>query len=130
MALPGLFGSNVSDGGGFGPGPNVTIINATMAATDDELMLKLADYWAWANTEPRMIPWHWGNLPIGYPVPTMRWGGEVYPKTMAWIKAKVAQLPPSAPIKSDDQSHGHSRTGTARRRTSASCFAIAARGRP
>ena len=93
--VPGLFGSNATNGGGFGP--TGTIDNATaMEATDDELVLKLSDYWAWAETEPRItgiIPFHWGNLPVTYAVPGLRWGGEVYPKTLAWIEAKVAALP-------------------------------------
>ena len=48
--VPGLFGSNSSSGGGFGPEPTPIVHNATaMQATDDELVLKLADYWACAS---------------------------------------------------------------------------------
>ena len=44
FAYVGLFGSNASNGGGFGPTglPNRTVVNASaMAATDDDLVTKL-----------------------------------------------------------------------------------------
>jgi len=48
--VPGLFGSNSSSGGGFGPEPTPIVHNATaMQATDDEIVLMLADYWACAS---------------------------------------------------------------------------------
>ena len=96
-----MFGSNASNGGGFGPTglPNRTVVNASaMVATDDDLVTKLTDYWAWADTEPRItgfIPWHWQDYPISISVPGMRWGAQAYPKTLAWIHAKVSQLPPT-----------------------------------
>ena len=68
-------------------------------ATDDENVLKLTDYWAWADTEPRItgiIPWHWQSYPVTIAIPRMRFGAEAYPKTRAWIKAKVASLRPLA----------------------------------
>lgn len=92
--VPGLFGSNASSAGGFGP--TGTVVNSSaMMATDDELVEKLSDYWSWADTEPRitgMIPWHWHDYPVSISIPTMRWGAEAYPKTLAWIKSKVSRL--------------------------------------
>ena len=67
-----------------------------MVATDDALVTKLADYWDWADTEPRItgiIPWHWQDYQASISVPTTRWGGSAFPKTLAWIEAKVSQLP-------------------------------------
>jgi hypothetical protein len=86
--LPGLFGPNGTHGN-----------PAAMAATDTDLVAKLSAYWAWADTEPRVtgcIPWHWGDLDSKFRPAPMRWGGDSYPKTLAWISAKVAQLPPPA----------------------------------
>ena len=55
--VPGLFGSNSSSGGGFGPEPTPIVYNATaMQATDDELVLKLTDYWACTSFVPYLCP--------------------------------------------------------------------------
>ena len=83
--LPGLYG------------PNGTHANSTaMAVTDSDLVAKLSAFWAWAGTEPRItgaIPWHWGDLHPKFRPASQRWGGDSYPKALAWISAKVAQLP-------------------------------------
>eukprot|EP01043_Picozoa_sp_COSAG02_P027762 COSAG02_NODE_1650_length_11487_cov_13.602895_13_plen_396_part_00 len=97
--VPGLFGSNVSRDGGFGPTMNHTVINTSaMVATDENLAEKLSDYWAWASTEPRItgvLAWHWEDYPVSISIPTMRWGGDAYPKTLAFVKARVSELPPT-----------------------------------
>jgi hypothetical protein len=90
--VPGLFG------------PNGTHNNATATAeNDDALLEKLTAYWAWADIEPKitgLIPWHWTDLDIRFRPASERWGiSDVYPKTLAWIAAKVAKLPP---VLSDD----------------------------
>ena len=83
--LPGLFGPN---------GPHGS--STAMAATDKDLVEKMAAYWTWADAEPKItgcIPWLWGDLTKGFTPATMRWGGDAYPETLAWTKAKVMHLP-------------------------------------
>jgi hypothetical protein len=88
--IPGLFGAV----GPTWPTPNVT----AMAANDESLVEKLSAYFAWADTEPRItgvMPWHWYDLGAPYNgPPRFRLGADSFPKTLAWIAAKVAQLQP------------------------------------
>jgi hypothetical protein len=78
-------------------GPNGTLDNATaMSSNDDFLVEKLAGYWAWAGTEPKItgiIPWHWSQLYPSFQPKVDTLGGNQYPKTLAWIATKVAELP-------------------------------------